>query len=217
MDRANNGTGLYDSLQHDLHSIQNRFKGIIPFPDFSQQLSQVKNITSNSTDAEIDRGVDAINDAFNDISVWIFKNFGVVVPEKELERANTNEERLEAIFSVFFTVFLYFFISAGCTLIILAVMYWFGKTHKDRGEYLSIVVRVVVGVGLALLSTMEAAPNATVLGRFISSPWVMPTVVLAFGLVVVADNILVWYSNRHIERQISVEPDNMQEMERRET
>ena len=84
------------------------------------------------------------------------------------------------------TVFLYFFIAAGFTLIILAVLFWIGKRRKLRGEVLSVFVRIFVGVGLALVALM-ALPSLNTgvdssLGNYLFSPWMLPTVLLAYGV-----------------------------------
>ena len=84
-------------------------------------------------------------------------------------------------------------------VIILGVLYWFGKSHKSRAEWASIFVRVIIGLGLALLSTMYDA-NSDPFFNFVQSPWVLPTVALVFGLVILIDNLLVWYSNKQITR-----------------
>jgi low temperature requirement protein LtrA len=94
---------------------------------------------------------------------------------------------LDQLVLVYSTVFLYFFISAGFALIILACLFVLGKKSKTRVEYASIGVRLVVGIGLVLLSTMYATfasstANDDVFFNYFSSPWMIPTVVLAYAL-----------------------------------
>ena len=71
----------------------------------------------------------------------------------------------------------YFYIAAGCFLIILAVMYCLGKKRKSNEEYVSIVVRVVAGIGI----TLTVPPLYSDLNdNFLGSPWLIPVVMLGY-------------------------------------
>ena len=96
------------------------------------------------------------------------------------------DQMADALFELFETVFIYFFAFAGAVLILMAVLYLLGKRHKLPAEYGTVAVRMVVGVGLALIAVM-AAPSLRdrtghqdALHRFLYSSWVLPTVVFAF-------------------------------------
>jgi fatty acid desaturase len=91
---------------------------------------------------------------------------------------------------------MYFFIAAGFFLIILAVLYAIGKKQKTPGEFASIAVRVFAGIGLtmACLAQWYSVGDASV--YFIMGPWPIPMTMLAFFVVIVLDNSLVWWSNR---------------------
>jgi hypothetical protein len=173
---------LVSDLKETFQTVADRFT-LIPEPDFSEQYNQLMalNITNNSNNQTYNQAVDIVAEMISETYVWVFENLGVEVPKNAAD-AKTGDEKLQAILSVFGTVFLYFFIAAGSTLILLSVMYYFGKTHKNRGELASIVFRFVIGVGLTLITTMWAAPGQTVLWNFIVSPWILPTVTLSYGL-----------------------------------
>ena len=81
---------------------------------------------------------------------------------------------------------------------LLAVLYWFGKTKKSRAEWLSIGVRFVAGVGVTMIAVGVWYGNS----NFIVSPWPIPTVMIAFFVVIVLDNLLVWHSNRTVGRVV---------------
>ena len=96
-------------------------------------------------------------------------------------------EYVAGVGELFHTVFLYFFIAAGFTLIILAVLFWVGKRRKLRGEILSVLVRIFAGVGLALLALMalpslQDVVNDSSFDIYINSPWMLPTVLLTYGV-----------------------------------
>ncbi|KAL9105824.1 MAG: hypothetical protein Q9187_008654, partial [Circinaria calcarea] len=134
---------------------------------------------------------------------YIAQNFGTEVP-KEAKKTGDKAEELDAIFNVFTTVYLYFFIGAGLALILLASLFWLGKRRKSRGEFLSIGLRVLVGLGLALLSTMyvslekEESKRQDRFTHYFGSAWMLPTVVFTYGLVIILDNLLVSYVRKAI-------------------
>ena len=99
----------------------------------------------------------------------------------------TEADRMaDGLFALFETVFVYFFAFAGAVLILLAVLYLLGKRHKLPAEWGTVVVRALVGVGLALLAVISAPSlrdNAThhdALHTFLYSPWMLPTAVFAY-------------------------------------
>jgi len=129
---------------------------------------------------------------------WVTENFGIEPPESSLKNGNA----IEGIFTLFYTIFLYFFLAAGGALIILAVLYWIGKRRKLRGEVISIGFRIVIGTGLCLLALMGLPvfqnQDNSAINTFLYSPWVLPTVVLSYALVVCVDNLLINYVRKTI-------------------
>lgn len=126
-------------------------------------------------------------EAYTGITNWIFENFGIEVEDIPLNASE--DEKNDALFNVFDTVLGYFFIAAAAFLIVLAIMYWFGKTKKTKGEWTSIAVRVIAGIGIAMaypgiLFTDTSSIN------FLLDGWPIPTVTLAFffGKSLVDDN-----------------------------
>lgn len=221
-----NVTALVSSLKEGVNHINTRFTGSVPVPDFNSTYTAFINLAAQNltnTDEVTQKSEEIAADFFGEVLVWIFENLRVEVPAKELSTAKTAVDKSIAIYSVFVVVFIFFFTAAGVTLIMLGVMYWFGKSHKTKGELLSIVVRVIAGIGLSLLSIMAALDsNDTtntymIYNNFIGSPWVLPTVLLAFALgklldlqsgaaltiapVIFLDNALVWSSNKRLSRQ----------------
>ena len=123
--------------------------------------------------------------AFNIYNIgfqFVTDNLGINAPESYIK----NDQALAGIFALFYTVFLYFFIAAGLTLVILAVLYVVGKRRKLRGEVFSIAFRILVGVGLCLLAFMDLpslqSQDNSAINTYLYSPWLLPTVVLAYGL-----------------------------------
>jgi len=111
------------------------------------------------------------------VAVFLFENFNVDLPDDESTSGLSAEETLLAHISVFFTVYLYYLIAGGCLLIVLGVLYWFGKTHKSRWEYGSIAVRISAGIGLSLVSISYLFSTS---GNLFMSPWMIPMVVIIY-------------------------------------
>ena len=166
------------------------YESEIPKPNISQWLAEIDAaILTNGTASE--ETTTAASDAFVQILSsgfsYIAENFGTHVP-KEAKKTGDKAEELNAIYNVFTTVYLYFFIGAGVALILLAALFWLGKRRKSRGEYLSIGLRGLVGLGLALLSAMYVSLDEGASKRqdrylnYFGSTWMLPTVVLAYGL-----------------------------------
>ncbi|KAI4088547.1 MAG: hypothetical protein LQ344_005981 [Seirophora lacunosa] len=99
---------------------------------------------------------------------------------------------LGAALQVYDLVFVYFFIAAGLTLVLTAVLMVLNRPglRHCKGDWATVGLRVVVGVGLALVAVMNK--NDTSKERFLYSPWMVPTVMLGIGLVVVLDGVLGW-------------------------
>jgi hypothetical protein len=183
VENVETGKQLIDALKDTFTAVAQRFTKIPPL-DYSSQYNELQalNITNASNNHTLEEAVGIVSEMLTDTYAWVFANLGVEVPANSQAEAVTGDDQLSEIVGVFNTVFLYFFIAAGGTLILLSVMYYFGKTHKNRGELASIAFRFIVGLGLALLATMQATPDSNALYAFIQSPWILPTVMLSYGL-----------------------------------
>ncbi len=94
------------------------------------------------------------------------------------------------VFKVYDLVFSYFFITAGFTLIIMAILVAVAQEIRCAGDYAAIVLRLVIGTGLAMVTIIKTDSNAR--DNFISSAWMVPTVLLALFFVVVVDGVLAY-------------------------
>jgi len=204
---------LVSYINETIISFNDNFKNsnISATYDYNADLIALKNISApyNSSDW-YDEAYLIENKIFFSVYDFLFEQFNVEAPESEagtntgtstLDVATAKIEQSASLFNIFNTVFYYFFIAAGAFLIILAVMYWFGKTHKSRGEYMSIGVRMVAGC--AVMVGLIAGTDLTIAVNFDFSSWIIPTVTLSYFVVIVMDSLLVWHSNKTIARQTS--------------
>lgn len=182
-------------LQTNITAFDNLFKNeLLDYYDYTANLTAMSKLNWTSVTDYVSNGgygTDAynesltiLNDLYNGLTEFIFYEFNVEVPEDKLKEATSTEERIDALQGVFITIFWYFLISAGVFLIILACMYWSGKKNKTKWEYVSIVVRTLFGLGIALVSVSLVTPfnaNGSNSGYYLFySPWMVPLVVIVY-------------------------------------
>jgi hypothetical protein len=164
------------SFVTNLTDFDDRFKEkeLLDYYNYTAAAANITRFNLSTT-----QGYNHIEDIFQDmltsIDVFLFDNFDVEAPTDA--SSDTGVAALDAFFDVFATVFLYYLIAAGCLLIVLAVLYWFGKTHKSGWEYASIAVRTAVGVGLSLVSISYLYNTGE---NLFFSPWMIPMVVIIY-------------------------------------
>ena len=193
---SDTGDVLTNRIHDNLNAIEVRFKNDNELPDFSKQFKAMSNYTN--TEAENDRVGEIIGDMQLTIFNWACGIYGIKPIDKTIKNP---VDKYWAIILIFRVVYIFFFACAGSVLMVLAVMYWFGKSHKSRGEWASIFVRFFIGLALTLLSIIAHdydGQTKSYWSNYITSPWILPTVVLGYGLVIVIDNLLVWWSNRRL-------------------
>ena len=146
-------------------------------PDFSPYLADLGTTVNDSASAVLEILSLGTN--------FIFQNFDIEAPKKD-EGADPYQVLVD-LYAIYNTVFVYFFVCSGIALVLLAALFWLGKRRKSRGEFLSIALRIIVGIGLALLAVMDAPSLVSGLGsnardNYLNSSWILPTVLLAYGL-----------------------------------
>jgi hypothetical protein len=61
------------------------------------------------------------------------------------------------------------------------------------------MVRFWIGVALALLAVMHQS-DIQMYGRYVESPWILPTVTFAYAIVISLDNFFIYLSHRHLSQ-----------------
>jgi hypothetical protein len=143
-------TAFVNAVNCTLYDFNYRFKKE-NIPDYNSNLTLIQNLDITIPD-DNDQIMPNVFDIFDSLTNWIFKIFGFKLSDGLIKNANDNFDKASALMQAFSTVFLFFLISAGSVLIILGIIYWFGKNHKSRGEIASVFIRILAGVGLALVS-----------------------------------------------------------------
>jgi hypothetical protein len=183
-DSINSTESLVAYLEAGISRIDgwNKQNQLARFYNYQNNLTALSNITItpyNSTQWQ-DEAYPILTDLLYGVFNAIFEQFGIEGPEPPDHDVHESlPAKTDALMNVFGTVFIYFYIAAGFFLIALAIMYWFGKTQKTLGEWLSILLRTVVGVGLTLLCLLSLLPGRPS-DNFVFSYWQIPIVVIAY-------------------------------------
>ncbi|KAK5058917.1 hypothetical protein LTR84_011181 [Exophiala bonariae] len=183
-DSVNTTLGLAQYLEDGINTIDgwNKQSQLAQFYDYNYNLTSLRNITItpyNSTQWW-DEADPILSDLVNGVATAIFNQFGVEGPETHDHSVHeTLQQKTEALKNVFGTVFVYFYIAAGSFLLVLATLYWFGKTQKSLGEWLSILLRSLVGIGIGLLCLFSFS-DTDAADAFILSTWQIGVVVIAY-------------------------------------
>ncbi|KAF2025662.1 hypothetical protein EK21DRAFT_75889 [Setomelanomma holmii] len=120
---------------------------------------------------------------FDNANVFVFEAHADTVGKLNAVSAPATDpqQRLERIYDVFNTTVMQFYIGAGATLLVLAVMYWFNKVHKSKIEFGEMINRVVVGFALIIVGVAAVIGNKTTSGfKFSASAWIIPSVIFCF-------------------------------------
>jgi low temperature requirement protein LtrA len=173
VDTLGEALGLYSSRLNETLGL---YKSGLYF-NFTQSLDDIIQDPGPNTASDVLYGI------LSDIILTVAGTFDVEVDLDDPEGG------LSKILGIFSTVYLYFFISAGLVLILLACIFMLGKKTRTRIEYFSAGVRLAVGFGLVFLATMYRAYIDNSNGKagndfwnYFSSPWMTPTVALAYTL-----------------------------------
>lgn len=144
---------------------------------------------------------------------FIYQNFGAEGPTYKLKKEPDYNKKVQLYEDGFKFVYIYFYVSAGALLFVLAFLYWFGRTRKTRTEWSSIGIRILGGIclPLAIISPLTEGPDDNSF-RFTFSYLLIPIVAIGFLLVIVVDEIVKAISDKHFTvveaRRLSRLPTN---------
>ncbi|KAM5483250.1 hypothetical protein McanMca71_007926 [Microsporum canis] len=209
VDMVKTPADLVEGLKDIIADISSKLKSTDGMPDFTSiydKLLAVKDFQKSSEEVG-----ELMQEFLAESLIWIMHTFGIEVKE-ETGGKEANAEHggkaaiheLTQIYGAATIIFRFFFVAAGLTLVLLAILHWFSKSHKSRAEMLSIITTTTIGVFLSLLAVMsdfDSDVDVSALGTYIDSAWVTPTVALTYISVIAIDNVIIWVS--HIRRRSS--------------
>lgn len=139
----------------------------------------------------------AVDGIFGTLINATFKFFKIQASKKDLSQSKKDPTvkpdpltELYNALKVYDLVFVYFFIAAGLTLAMMAILIALAKKGKCAGDYAAILLRLAVGSGLAMISIVKV--NTAVQQKFLYSAWMLPSVLLGLFVVVVLDGVFGW-------------------------
>ena len=136
----------------------------------------------------------AVDGIFGTLINATFKYFKIQASQKDTQKYLSIKPDpftdLYNVLKVYDLVFIYFFIAAGLTLVTMAVLIGLAKKGKCAGDYAAILLRLVVGCGLAMITIVKV--NTAAQQNFLYSAWMLPSVLLGLFIVVVLDGIFGW-------------------------
>ena len=148
-------------------------------PNITEPLSKLRDAPDGSNEA-----AELVQRVFAQGVNFVAESLGIEPPEKSKEEAASEVEVVQSLTSeTFTTIFVYFFLAAGLTLILTAILFLLGKRHKIRADFINLAVRLLVGIGLSLTIIMALSDNPKISqtgDAFAWSAWVLPTVAIAF-------------------------------------
>ncbi|KAI4089538.1 MAG: hypothetical protein LQ339_008531 [Xanthoria mediterranea] len=206
MEIVNHIYTAYDSIWESTNSttsLADQFGSLSGHVLQSAQADPVKyNVTGylntlrNSGDASSDVAVDSAFEILLTLVNATLKFFKIEAAKKTTRDPAVGDAKdpytdLGNALVVYDLVFLYFFLAAGFTLIVLAVLNILNHKGKwVKGGGIGVAVRVFVGAGIALVSLVKTDISSEEV--FLYSPWMLPTVMLGLGVVVLLDGVAGW-------------------------
>ena len=201
-----NGTQLAQGVRLQLKNISGAYPYLVEMingADFQANLTKIQNLgtfvglsesTYNDTYNNLSDLLYYMNDA---LYVKICGLFDIDIPEAQED----SDAIIDLIYKAYTDWFIAFFVAAGCVLIFLALARYVGhqgassksgpllepdrRDKKRRIAWVAITMQCLIGIGLTLVSLLPLPKYIADSDRwdnFISSPWIIPTVLLAFSL-----------------------------------
>lgn len=177
----NSSSAFVDSLRENLTTFDHYFIGhqFSDYYNFNPNLTYIEKLNWNSTSAKI-KAMDLYEQIADAAVLFIFDILDVSIPD--FENGITNIQQLyEGGLNVFVVTFIYYVVGAGAVLILLGIMFWFGKRRKSRFEWTSLILRIAAGVALIVI-TGTIAGTANGAYDIVESNWTIPMVLITYAL-----------------------------------
>jgi hypothetical protein len=124
---------------------------------------------------------DGIQNLLGTVVHSIFTTYGFEPAKEKIGSAPNPQQEIAADNDTINLVGIYFFVTCGMTLLLIGLLSLLTVRNYKRGSgtFIRLGVFLFLGLGLALLATMV---NTTAFNSFGISAWVLPLVVLCYGI-----------------------------------
>ncbi|KAF2640764.1 hypothetical protein P280DRAFT_490167 [Massarina eburnea CBS 473.64] len=137
----------------------------------------------------------AVNNLLSAATKTLFDSLSVSAPEdKKQNKDDTSKEiDFQAVFDkyvkVFGLVFTYVFVSGGLSLVVIAILGYLSLPDSQRrlSQYIRLGINLFCGVGLSLVATLKY--DWDLKANFLSSAWMIPTILLVYFVCVVGNHL----------------------------
>ncbi|KAJ5218405.1 uncharacterized protein N7498_000504 [Penicillium cinerascens] len=179
--------GLLTTLNDTVHTIYERFPSTQNvFDEVEASLDAVMNHAANTTDEEIMENVQLV---FRQMTKTIIEGFGWEPPTEIADEDFTAYG--SSIVSIFNLTFGYFCVCTGLVCLIIGVLTLLSHRYRSGHSslrYISIGANILVGLGIALLSTAVLTDAAGNLG---TTPWTLPALTLILLALILLHHLSV--------------------------
>ena len=162
---------IVDSINATINQVEANFVSSPPTPAVIE--TGFTDVVAGNITAS---GAESLSSA---VSLFLLQSYGYQI-------TSYNDQGYDAFVTVIVTAYLYFFIASGAALLVLAVLLWLGRKKTSAAEWGCVGVRVAIGSGLCLITLMLVTTSddpgtVDAFGVFVTSRWLLPTVVLCYG------------------------------------
>ncbi|CAL5865992.1 uncharacterized protein PFLUO_LOCUS199 [Penicillium psychrofluorescens] len=183
--RFEKSSDVLATLNETVNAVFERFPSTIQkINEVEKPLNALLHPTANATQATQEA---AVNDVYEAIIKAVMEGFGWEPPEKI--GGETYDEWLIRLLSIFYLTFGYLCICVGLVCFIVGVLTLLShKYHAgySRLRYISIGANILVGLGIALLSTAVLTDAAATLD---TTYWTLPGLTLILLALVVLQHV----------------------------
>ncbi|KAK6503134.1 hypothetical protein TWF481_008169 [Arthrobotrys musiformis] len=129
----------------------------------------------------------------------IFSGYHIEAPSSNDQLFNT-DKKFDGFSRIYNLVVVYFFVSAGGFLLILALFTYLMKWPKDRYEWLHIAYRTVFGLVIGLIATVATSKKR--MDGFVTSPWVVPMMMLLLLGLLLLDKLTILAALKYSDKKL---------------
>ncbi|KAF3907915.1 hypothetical protein ABW21_db0203369 [Orbilia brochopaga] len=130
----------------------------------------------------------------------IFSGYNIKAPSSNPDLYNS-DNKFEGFSQIYVLVVVYFFVSAGVFLLILALFTYLMKWPKDRYEWLHIAYRAGFGVIIALIALVATNPGRV--KSLLTGPWIVPMMMLLLLLLLIIDKLTILAAFKYSDRKMN--------------
>lgn len=187
------GIQLSSNLQLELKNINATypfFDSEISKPDFKSYLTDLQNLGSFVDSPElVNKSYDIMNSMLDSLINRTNELYDVEVS------FTSHGDIYSQVFEAFLDWYIAFFVAAGLVLVLLALQRYVGHQPKRDGRIkppptaaklavpgIAVILQFSIGIALASVSLFAKWQDSDQFYNFVYSPWIIPTVLLAFCL-----------------------------------